>query len=162
MFLKGVAIGLGATLFLDLCNLVLTRVFKMPAANFCLVGRWFCHMPRGVFAHPSIAKAAPMPGECAAGWIAHYAIGAGFAIFFVALVSPEWLAAPTPGPPLLFGLVTVALPFFVMHPPFGLGIAASRTPSPTHARLRSMLSHGLFGLGLYLSALALRLTAWDG
>jgi Protein of unknown function (DUF2938) len=156
MFLRTVAIGLGATLFLDLCNLLLKHGFKMPVANFCLVGRWFCHMPRGVFAHASIAKAAPMPGECAVGWIAHYALGALFALSFVALVSPTWLAAPAPGPALVFGLVTVALPFFVMHPAFGLGIAASMTPQPTQARLRTVQSHALFGLGLYFSALLLR------
>jgi hypothetical protein len=46
-----------------------------------------------------------------------------------------------------------------MQPAFGLGIAASKAPNPRHARLRSVLSHALFGLGLYLSALALRLTA---
>ena len=159
MLLRAVVIGLGATGFLDLCNLLLARVFKLPAANFCLIGRWFCHMPRGVFAHPSIAKATAMPGECAVGWVAHYAIGVVFALCFVAVVSPDWLAAPTPLPALLFGLVTVALPYFIMQPALGLGVAASRTPQPTQARLRSLLSHALFGLGLYASALALRLTA---
>lgn len=153
MFLTTIAIGLGATLFLDLCGWVLMRVFRMPAANFCLVGRWFCHMSRGIFAHSSIAKAAPMTGECVAGWIAHYAIGAIFALLFIASISAGWLQAPTPGPALLFGLVTVALPFFVMHPAFGLGLAASRTPQPARARLRSLLSHALFGLGLYVSAM---------
>jgi hypothetical protein len=153
------AIGLGATLFLDLCNLALARAFRMPAGNFCHVGRWFLHMPRGVFRHASIAQAAPMPGECAAGWIAHYAIGATFALAFVALAPPGWLQAPTPGPALVFGFATVALPFLVMQPAFGFGVAASKTPNPMQARLRSVRSHALFGLGLYLSALALRLTA---
>lgn len=157
--LTAIAIGVGATLFLDLFGAALTRGFGMPASNFCLVGRWICHMPRGVFAHASIARAAPMPGECAAGWIAHYVIGAAFALAFVSLVSPAWLAAPTLLPALAFGLVTVAVPFLVMQPAFGLGVAASRTPNPAQARARSLLSHALFGVGLYLSALALRLAA---
>jgi hypothetical protein len=31
----------------------------------------------------------------------------------------------------------------------GAGIAASRTPSPAAARLRSLVTHGIFALGLY-------------
>jgi hypothetical protein len=141
---------------MDASTALIGRALKIPFPDYCLVGRWVRHMPRGVFAHASIAKAASMPGECAVGWIAHYAIGAIFALAFLALVSPAWLGAPSPLPALLFGLATVALPFLVLHPAFGLGIAASRAPSPRHARLRSVLNHALFGLGLYLAALLLR------
>jgi len=31
----------------------------------------------------------------------------------------------------------------------GTGIAASRTPRPAAARLQSLVTHGVFGLGLY-------------
>jgi hypothetical protein len=48
--------------------------------------------------------------------------------------------------------VTVAAPFFVMQPAFGLGIAASKTPNPTQARLHNLLTHTVYGFGLYLSA----------
>jgi len=33
----------------------------------------------------------------------------------------------------------------------GAGIAASRTPRPNAARLQSLISHTLYGLGLYLA-----------
>jgi hypothetical protein len=56
--------------------------------------------------------------------------------------------------PSILGIVTVAVPFFVMQPSFGLGIASSKTPNPTQAMLRSLMNHAVFGLGLYLSALA--------
>ncbi|MBA3260744.1 MAG: DUF2938 family protein [Gemmatimonadales bacterium] len=36
---------------------------------------------------------------------------------------------------------------------FGLGIAASRTPNPTQARLKSLVTHTVFGVGLYVCAL---------
>jgi hypothetical protein len=58
-------------------------------------------------------------------------------------------------PALIFGIVTVAIPFFIMHPSFGLGLASSRAPNPTQARLRSLMSHAVFGVGLYISALAM-------
>ena len=37
-------------------------------------------------------------------------------------------------------------------PSFGLGIAASRAPQPMQARLRSLMAHTAFGVGLYVSA----------
>ena len=38
-FLGTVAVGLGATLFMDVWALLLKRVFSIPSANYCLVGR---------------------------------------------------------------------------------------------------------------------------
>jgi len=49
----------------------------------------------------------------------------------------------------------VLVPFFVMQPSFGFGIAASRTPNPTQARLRSLMAHTVFGVGLYVCAFGL-------
>lgn len=149
-FLSAVAVGLGATLFMDLWALFLKRAFSIPLANYCLVGRWFRHMPEGTFMHASIASASQKRFECTVGWIAHYVIGVVYALLLVALVSGSWLARPTLLPALLFGVGTVLVPFLVMHPSFGLGIAASRTPNPTQARLRSLMAHTAFGVGLYV------------
>jgi hypothetical protein len=150
--LTAVLVGAGATLLLDLWSLLLQHAFKVPFPNLCLLGRWLRHMPDGKFVHASIASAAPKRSECALGWIAHYAIGAVFALAFVALVPTGWLEQPTFLPALLFGLATVLFPYLIMQPAYGLGIAASKTPNPTAARLKSLMSHGIFGLGLYLTA----------
>jgi len=40
----------------------------------------------------------------------------------------------------------------VMQPAMGLGVAASRTPSPLKNCLRSVVNHAVFGLGLFLAA----------
>jgi hypothetical protein len=40
-----------------------------------------------------------------------------------------------------------------MQPSLGLGIAASRSPNPTRARLKSLVTHIVFGIGLYVCAL---------
>jgi len=154
--LGAVAVGVGATLFMDLWALFLNRAFGTPAPNYCLVGRWFCHMPEGTFTHPSIASASRKRFECAVGWVAHYLIGAVYALMLIAIVSGRWLVQPTLLPALLFGVGTVLVPFLVMQPSFGLGIAASRAPYPTQARLRSLMAHSSFGVGLYVCALAVR------
>ena len=50
-------------------------------------------------------------------------------------------------------MLTVVAPFFILQPAMGAGIAASRAPHPNAARLRSILTHTVYGIGLYLSAL---------
>jgi hypothetical protein len=39
-----------------------------------------------------------------------------------------------------------------MQPAFGLGVAASKTPNPNKARLKSLMTHTVFGVGLYVWA----------
>ena len=110
-------------------------------------------MPGGTFRHANITAAPPKPLECTVGWIAHYTIGVVFAAGFVVLTSGDWLAQPTLLPALLYGIGTAVFPFFIMQPSLGLGIAASRTPKPAQARLKSLVTHTVFGVGLYVSAL---------
>jgi hypothetical protein len=151
--LGAIAVGLGATLVMDLWNLFLKRTFSVPSLNYCLLGRWLRHMPEGTFKHASITAAAQKPFECNVGRVAHYTIGAVFALIFVFFASGDWLARPTLLPALLYGIATVVLPFFLMQPSLGLGIAASKTPNPMQARLKSLVTHSVFGVGLYVCAL---------
>lgn len=161
LLIDAVLVGIGATFVLDLWSVLLNRAFAVPLPNYCFIGRWLRHMAKGAFVHPSIAAAAQQPGECPIGWIAHYAIGALFALALVALATPRWLLSPTLAPALFFGIVTVGFPLFIMHPAFGLGLAASKAPNPMQTRLRSLMNHAVFGIGLYLSALALRFFVGD-
>ena len=151
--ISAILIGLGATLTTDLWALFLKRAFKIAAPNYCLVGRWLRYMPERTFKHSNIASAPQKSAECTLGWIAHYMIGITFAIAFVAVVGNNWLQHPTLIPAIIFGVGTVLMPFFIMQPAFGLGFAASKTSNPTQARLRSLMNHIAFGVGLYLFAL---------
>jgi hypothetical protein len=143
-----IAIGVGATLVMGLWNLFLKRTFGIPSLNYCLLGRWLRHIPGGTLRHASMSAASQQPFECNIGWMAHYTIGVVFALVFVGLTSGEWLARPTLLPALLYGIGTIVFPLFILQPSFGLGIAASRTPSPAQARLKSLATHTVFGVGL--------------
>ena len=151
--LAAIVVGIGASLIMDLWNLLLKHAFGVPSLNYCLLGRWIRYMAGGTFRHANIAAAPRKSFECPVGWLAHYTIGAVFALVFVALASGEWLARPTLLPALLFGIGTVVFPFFIMQPALGLGIAASRTPHPMQARLKSLMTHTVFGGGLYVCAM---------
>lgn len=147
-------VGAGATAVMDLCGLALKRLAGIPPPDYAMVGRWLGHMARGRFRHAAIAKAPAVTGERPLGWTAHYAIGIAFAALLLALWGLDWLRHPTPGPALIVGLATVAAPFLLMQPAMGAGLAARRLPRPGAARLRSLLNHGLFGLGLYAAGWA--------
>jgi DUF2938 family protein len=147
--LGAITIGIGATLVMDLWNLLLKRAFGLPSLDYCLLGRWVRHMPEGTLRHANIRTAPRKSHECAVGWMTHYSIGIGLAVGFVVLTSGAWLARPTLLPALVYGIGTVVFPFFVMQPSLGLGVASSRTPNPTQARLKSLATHGVFGVGLY-------------
>ena len=151
LLLRAVLIGVGATLVMDLWALLLKRLFGAPSLDYAMVGRWIGHLPRGRLTHPGIARSAPIAGERAIGWIAHYAIGIVFALLLVAIWGPAWAARPTLLPALIVGIATVAAPFLILQPGMGAGIAASRMPKPGVARLRSLMAHASFGVGLYLA-----------
>jgi hypothetical protein len=84
-------------------------------------------MPHGHFRHDSIVAAPAVRHERLIGWTAHYLIG------------------------ILFAGV------LLMQPGMGAGIAASRTPHPAAARVQSVITHTVFGVGLYGAAWLARL-----
>ena len=158
--LSAILMGLGATLTFDLWGMFLKQAFKVMPSSICLVGRWLSYMPAGTFKHSNIESAPQKSAECTVGWIAHYLIGITFASGFVALVGNTWLQHPTPLPAIVFGVATVLAPFFIMQPSMGLGFAASKTSNPTQARLRSLMNHTAFGIGLYLFGVLVNGLLW--
>jgi hypothetical protein len=135
-------IGAGATLVMDGWGLVRSRVLGMPAMDYGLVGRWLASRPRERFRQQRIAALPPMRGERLIGWSAHYLIGIAFAAVLLALWGIDWARHPTLGPALIVGIGSVAAPFLVMQ-----------------ARVQSLVTHAVFGLGLYAAAW-LQATVW--
>lgn len=152
-----ILIGMGATAFLDVWSAVRAWSFGGLMPDYALVGRWIAYFARGKFFHHAIAKSAPVKGERLIGWTAHYAIGIFFAGVLIAVWGEEWVRQPTLIPALTVGIGSVAAPFLLMQPGMGAGIAASRTPDPRAARLRSITTHAIFGFGLYAAGWTARL-----
>lgn len=150
---RSILIGGGATLTMDLWAAVLRRL-GVASLDLALLGRWIGHLPRGRWQHESIARATPIRHERLIGWCAHYAIGVSFAAVLLLSFGLEWAHVPTLLPALLIGVVTVVAPWFVLQPALGAGIASSKTPRPLFNALKSLLTHTVFGVGLFIAARA--------
>jgi Protein of unknown function (DUF2938) len=156
---QGVLIGVGGAALMDAWALLSRRAFNIQGLDYALLGRWIGHFPRRRFFHERIASADPIRGERPLGWVAHYAIGIAFAFLLLAIWGLDWARSPTIWPALLIGWGTIVAPWFVLQPGMGAGVAASRTPNPRAARLRNLATHTVYGIGLYVSAVALS-TLW--
>ncbi|MDK1287760.1 DUF2938 domain-containing protein [Pseudoalteromonas sp. B95] len=144
-------LGVGATLFMDIWSMFLKRVFNVQPLNYALVGRWLAYLLNGQVLHMNIVKAEPKQHESVIGWVAHYVIGIVFALI---LVLPSlWMHNPLLNHigAIVFGSLTVIFPYFIMQPCFGMGIAARKTAEPNSMRMKSLMAHVSFGVGLSLS-----------
>ncbi len=151
LLLRAVFIGAGATAVIDVWAVLLRRL-GVPSLNMALLGRWIGHLRDGRWVHASIAKAAPVRGEAVIGWLAHYAIGTAFAGLLLAIFGLDWARSPTFGPALLVGVGTLPAPLFVLQPALGAGVLSSKTPRPVFNTFKSVTTHTVFGVGLFLAA----------
>jgi Protein of unknown function (DUF2938) len=147
--IQGALTGALATIGMDIWAAVAKHVLRLPTANWALVGRWFGHMPRGVFVHLSIADAAPVQNELAIGWIAHYFTGIVYGIAYLTIVGFLVPVGPSLISALVFALVTLIAPWLIIQPGMGAGVFASRTQCPNLVRLINLSMHGVFGVCLY-------------
>ncbi|MGB0870228.1 MAG: DUF2938 domain-containing protein [Flavobacteriales bacterium] len=152
--LQAIFIGTGATLFMDFYALIL-KFFNVKTLDYRFVGRWIGHFPKGKFFHNKIFESPAVNNETLLGWVAHYLIGITFAFVLVFVFGKKWIESPTLTPALMIGIITIVGPFLLMQPAFGFGIAGSNFPDPNKARLMSLITHSIFGIGLYISALLL-------
>jgi len=146
--------GAGATALTDLWGIAL-RWCGISTINFAFLGRWVGTFSRAQWFHKHIADSPSVPGELWLGWCLHYSIGIAFAGILCAIFGPGWFRHPSVAPALCFGIATVTMPLLVMQPAFGAGVASFKTPTPIFNSLKSLSTHVVFGVGLYLTALAL-------
>ena len=151
-------IGIAATAVMDVWLMLLKRM-GAQTLDVALIGRWVGHLFRGQIAHASIRQSPRISGELIWGWLTHYAVGIAFAGLLVLVQGSAWIQGPSLLPAIAVGMSTVVAPLFVMQPAMGSGFAASKTPTPLKNCLRSVATHTVFGLGLYVSAVLLPFVA---
>lgn len=147
--LRGLVIGLLATALIDVWALVLKHVLKLPTTNWAMVGRWVGHLPRGQFVHRTIVHSAPVAGEASLGWATHYAIGLIYGVGYLWLMRDVVAQPPGLVSAIVFSVVLLVAPWFILLPGLGAGILARRAPRPWLMRAINLSVHVVFGIGLY-------------
>lgn len=146
----GVATGIGATIVFDLVS-ILRQGWAFTHGFYCLVGRWVGSLHHTGFAHDDIRASAPVANEAVLGWGSHVLLGVTYGIGFVFAFGSSAISAPQLWQGLSFGLVTVLVPWFVFQPLFGWGIGMSKAPEPWKMRMKGVINHTVFGLGIWLT-----------
>ena len=154
--IQGLLIGVIATLGMDIWAAFAKHGLHLPTADWALVGRWFGHLPHGVFFHTAIARSPKISHELAIGWVAHYCTGMVYGVAYLSIVQLVMSADPSLASALVFGLVTLIAPWLVLQPGMGGGAFASKMPRPSLIRLVNMSMHGVFGACLYIGWLFIR------
>ena len=154
--IQGVLIGVIATIGMDIWAAVVKHMLRLPTADWAMVGRWFGHMPRGVFVHHPISESAPIPNELVIGWIGHYVTGIVYGLAYLCIVQVLLLTGPSLNSALVFGLITVVAPWFIMQPAMGAGVFATKTPRPGLMRLINLSMHAVFGVSLFVGWLLIQ------
>jgi len=147
--IQGVLIGVIATIGMDIWAAIVKYGFRLPTANWAMVGRWFGHMPHGLFVHHPISASTPVPNELTIGWIGHYVTGMVYGLAYLFIIQALLSSSPSLTSAVLFGLVTLVAPWLIMQPAMGAGVFATRTPSPNVMRLVNLSMHTVFGASLY-------------
>jgi hypothetical protein len=149
--------GIVGALLMDITENVAARHGIGSGVSVRLVGRWAIALGRGTLQHRDIRETVSHRHEIAAGWLFHYFIGGGAVALLLAI---GWqlagVTAPlaSPLPYLLFGFATSALPWLILLPSFGWGLAGRHGPAGSNALLASTLSHIPYGLGIWLMVVA--------
>ncbi|NOH56644.1 DUF2938 domain-containing protein [Alteromonas sp. 07-89-2] len=149
LLILSVVLGVAATAFLDAMNYLQHIILDKPLTRYEFIGRWVIYMTDGVFSHQSIKAASPKAGELMLGWVGHYAIGIGFALLMLIFTGVKWVLKPSFLPAFIVGFATCSIPFFLMYPGMGYGIAGLHTPNPAMLQSKVLLSHFIFSVGLY-------------
>lgn len=150
-------VGIGATLIMDLWAWLQLKSMSIKSLDYGLVGRWACHFFKGKLKHHAIKDAQAIPVERAFGWFLHYAIGVVFAGVLFLILGDNWQQKPLFIPSMLVGIDSIVMPFFILQPSFGLGLAGAKLPQPWIGRFKSLIAHISFALGLYVSLNVLKL-----
>ena len=140
--------GIIACLAMDIFQRFLLITTGQPPSNWAVVGRWAFNVLRTARLHqPDIESTDQIKGEHAFGWVVHYSVGIGYALIYAEFMQKGLLTASL-SDGLLFGFLSVIVPWFFFLPVLGKGIMAKLTPAPAKVCILALANHCVFGLGM--------------
>ena len=143
-------VGVGACVVFDVWQRLFHRFTGIPPSNWAIVGRWTIGLLTGgqlivrdLELHPNRRN------ELGVGWFVHYGIAIAYAAIFMLLMRANILAAEF-ADGLLFGVVSVVVPWLFFLPCLGKGIMGRLTPNPPLVCALALMMHSIFGAAIGL------------
>jgi hypothetical protein len=141
--------GIVCCIAMDVWQRILFLTFNIPPTNWSITGRWFMMLiSKKIIFNQNLDHENPVKYELQIGWAFHYwvAIIYGFAYYFLLAVFDILDTSILSG--LIFGLISVIVPWFFYLPVTGKGFMGNKTPNPTLTILLSTSSHVVVGVFL--------------
>ena len=143
-------VGVLACIVLDLWQRLLLVLFNIPPSNWAIVGRWLIsYLRTGTWVQSEVAKQDSIKNELLVGWSFHYFIAIFYAAFYFVLAKYGIIGFGFIDG-LIFGVISVIIPWFFFMPAMGAGILANKAPNPSLACGLALIAHGLFGVSIGL------------
>ena len=145
-----VIVGIAACVIFDLWQRIFQKLTAIPPSNWALVGRWsFGLMTNGHLIARDLEARPERRHELALGWAVHYGVAIGYAAVFAWLLDRNILDAGFLDG-LVFGVISVLVPWLFFLPCLGKGIMARLTPNPPLVCALALMMHSLFGVSIGL------------
>jgi hypothetical protein len=148
--LRAIAIGIIATLTMDVLSIIASKARLTAPLPPRLMGRWFALVAKGRPVMSDIEKVPPIDGEMAIAVPVHYSIGVALAFAYLVVSLALGLNIKNPLTALGFSLSTNLLPWLLMFPAMGYGWLGLRVQPKTRLFWSSLVNHTFYGLGLWL------------
>ncbi len=151
-FVSIVAVGIIACICMDIWQQILKKFAGIAVTNWGMVGRWFVYSLRTkTMYQPTIDSEAPVSRELLIGWLVHYGVSMMYSLLFSALINHTTLMKPTLIDGLIFGAISVVVPWFYFMPCMGKGVMGKLTPNPSKACMISLSNHLVYGVAIALA-----------
>lgn len=145
-----VIVGIAACVIFDLWQRIFQKLTAIPPSNWALVGRWSLGlMTNGQLIARDLEARPERRHELALGWAVHYGVAIGYAAVFAWLLDRNILDAGFLDG-LVFGVISVLVPWLFFLPCLGKGIMARLTPNPPLVCALALMMHSLFGVSIGL------------
>ena len=145
-----VIVGLGACVVFDAWQRIFQLFTAIAPSNWAMVGRWAIGLlTNGQLIVHDLEIQPERRGELVVGWLVHYCIAVFYAAIFMLLIKENILSAEF-ADGLLFGVISVVVPWFFFLPCLGKGIMGRHTPNPPLVCALALMMHSIFGVAISL------------
>jgi hypothetical protein len=143
-----IAVGVFSCVVFDLWQRVFKLLTGIPPSNWAMVGRWLLNLIKNqqVFVN-NITAIKSYESELPIGWIFHYFVAILYAVVYFLLMEIKMLN-PGFSDGLIFGIISVIVPWFFFQPALGNGLLASKTPEPLKVCMLALMMHTIFGIAI--------------